>query len=408
MIPNAECYGRRAEREVLREYVRRATAGNQQLVFLEGEAGLGKTALLTAFAVELVKNRGARTFYLSAPEGETYQPVHHAVLAATNQRLYRRVGGSQATEVVRSVYVDWLSAIPVIGNFAAAVVATIRHSRNRKPKGFLPTGGSVDEDIEALLAAARRKPLVLLVDDLEKADTNEVARLEKLISVADSNARILIVGAYRPSAPGGIQPPVMRLLTTLPTADETFARLRLGALSLDDLKEWIEGRFPGAEPPHTFLERLHDSTGGHPGAISEALANLQFRKGVRRTVTGLHFEADIAMPPLAGGAAPSVDLEAIPADIAEVVRAASVLGVEFDGTSLARLMKADELEVEDRLAGAVHYGVLESSGEAVLANGDIASRFRFKSPHIVPILRGAIPPGELAVMVAERDLGEPR
>src|SRR5690606_19795405 len=120
---------------------------------------------------------------------------------------------------VRSVYIDWIGVLPVVGNIVAATLATVEKVRQRRARIAVPDGRSVDEDIAALLVAAHRKPLILLLDGLEQADVEAIGRLEKLIIDADADARILIVGAYRSAAPGEPQPPVSRLLRTLPSAN---------------------------------------------------------------------------------------------------------------------------------------------------------------------------------------------
>jgi predicted ATPase len=388
-----ECFGRTEERKLLQEFLQRAIAGDQQLVLIEGEAGIGKTALLLAFAREHgAGRREARVFYLAASADEAYSPVHHAALAATDQRLYDRFGGRrQAKEMARSVYAEYLGLIPVVGDIVAAIAATIEKIRERRRGPPLTLGGSVDEDIDALLAASRRKPLILLLDDLEKADANEVARLEKLICVADEGARILIVGAFRPAAPGGVQPPVKRLLTSLPEEGELFVHHRLAPLSVEGVADLLREKFRGPEPPAPFVQRLFDATGGHPGALREALVDLQFRRGVWKETRGWRYDADISMPVLRGEAAPVVDLTGLADDVAKTVVAASVIGAEFDGTTLAAMTGEDELLVEDRLAAAVHFGMLDALGEEVLPDGDIISRYRFAAPHVVPFLRQLAP-----------------
>jgi predicted ATPase len=107
-------HGRSAELALLDEQLELAVRRAQQLVVLEGDAGIGKTSLLLAFAHRHGARgwrRGARSFHLRAPAGEAYLPVHHAALAATSQRVYDRLGGRrQAREVAGSLATDWLAA----------------------------------------------------------------------------------------------------------------------------------------------------------------------------------------------------------------------------------------------------------------------------------------------------------
>jgi hypothetical protein len=389
MILAPACYGRATEAQFLEEYLTRAVDGDQQLILLEGDDGIGKTALLLSFAARhRGRGRKARFFYFSAQEGERYDPVRHAALAATDQRHYARFGGRrQGKELARSLWTEWLAAIPIVGELLNAIVQTFQAIRRRGAPTLLLPEASVDEEIESLITAARGKPLVLLMDDLDQADPGAVDRLEKLICVADEDARILIVAAYRTPQPGMPPPPVKRLLKTLPEENELFVHLKLEGLPMIDVGQWLEARFRKASIPEAFIRNLASVTGGHPGAIEDAISDLQIRGGIRKRLGGWEFDPSVTIQVGGGERGPDLDLERFPPRIIEVVAAASLFGVEFDGGAVANLLEADELEVEDRLAEAVHLGLLESAGEEMLPSGDIVSRFRFASPHLVPVIR---------------------
>jgi predicted ATPase len=378
-------YGRHEELALMREYLDRAVAGEQQLVLLEGDPGIGKSALLRAFAQTHSRwdPRRPRILYLQPPDGEAYEPVRHAALAATSRRIYARVGGKrQATEVARDLLPEWLGAIPVGGELIAALTATWSALQRRRRRYSVEVVRTVDEDIEALLEAARRRPLVLLLDGLERADRGEIARLEALIRTADEGARILIVGAYCPTAPGVPDPPVHILRTTLPEDDELFEYRRLGPLERDAVQAWLSARFPGATLPGPFFDWLLGASGGHPGTIESTLGHLLETGKIRQADGRWHFDTgpDRLHLPLIGES--FADLSAINPQIAEVVQAASVLGEKFDAASLAALLQRDELAVEDQLALAVHLGLLELLGERTLPEGDLTTAYRFPLPHL--------------------------
>jgi hypothetical protein len=88
------------------------------------------------------------------------------------------------------------------------------------------------------------------------------------------------------------------------------------------------------------------------------------------------------------------ELEPVVAGARELLEAAAILGAEFDGGSLARLTRQDELEVEDRLSIAVRHGAIALAGTRTLEDGDITSVYRFATP----ALRASI----IASMPAER------
>lgn len=407
MIAAPPLCGREAELHLLGTALERAMAGAQQLVLLEGDPGTGKSFLLRAFAA-LQPRRGRRApriLYLSAPEGERYEPVRHAALAATSRQLYQGSAGTQqATDLARHVLPDWLGAIPVWGSLIAAVAATAQVVQRRLWQREFDSIDTADEYIAALIGAARRRPLLLLLDDLERSDREAVARLEALVCTADENARILIVGAYRPTAPGVLDPPIHGMLRRLPAQEEVYIHRRLGPLSAEAVERWLQDRFPGAEVPPALLHWLHEATGGHPGTIEATLAHLQRRRAIRRGRGAWEFDTDpdrLDLPDLGYSFA---DLSALNPYIADVVRAASLLGDQFDAASLALLMARDELAVEDQLSLAIRYELLHAVGEITLPSGELTTAYRFRSAHLRAALLHGLPPERRQLLAARAQL----
>jgi predicted ATPase len=245
--------------------------------------------------------------------------------------------------------------------------------------------------VDSLIRAARRRPLVLLLDDLDRADREAISRLETLITIADEGARILIVGAYRPTPPGAPNPPVHTLRKTLPRQGELFVHRRLTGLELPELAAWLADRFGGSAIPQLFLEWLHGATGGHPGTVLATLDHLQAEGAVRRVGEGWEFETDRARLELPRLGQSFADLSAVNPYIAEVVVSAAVMGDRFDARTLSELLERDELAVEDQLALGVHYGLLVGLGDHVGMDGEPTSLYRFASAHLRAALLESLP-----------------
>ncbi len=363
-----------------------ARRGQPQIILIEGEPGLGKTALLGAFAAahERQHERHLRVFTLQPPTAGSYDPVREATLAITAKRLYERVGGRRGA---KGLLFEWISAIPGWGNFAAAVTASVDAVRRRRVRAAAG-GGELEEDVEALLLSAQRS-LTLLFDDLHLADAAAIARLEGLIRAAGKGTRLLLVGVYRPAARGSVDPPIRKLIQALPAGKVHHRKLR--ALTAKEVNLWLNKQFPMAVKSPDFLEWLLDSTGGHPATLETTLAHLLDRSVIRFVGGHWEIEADRERHEVAQTSEAVVDLSGIRPEVADVVRSASVIGEEFDGSSLARLLDQDELYVEDQLALGVHHDLLVVVGETTLSDGEIATLYRFATPYLRAALYNGLP-----------------
>lgn len=380
MSSGTPVFGRVRELQLLREALRRADEIGQELILLEGDAGIGKTALLRAFVrMHGGRRRGTRILYLAPPAEGRYEPIHHAALAATNRRRYARLGeGRQAVELDRRMITDWLAAIPIWGSLLSAVAATAEALR-RRMKSVSPDT-TTDPDIAALLAAARRRPLVLLLDQVELADPVSVARLESLVCVADEGSRILVVAAYRPTAPGVPNPPVHSLTRSLPLQNEAYSHVKLGPLDEEAVEAWVRDAL-GTDAVGVAAQVIR-ATGGHPERVAAAIERLRDAEptaeaGAAETASPIPTEHLYA------------DLQALPAAIAHAVRSASALGERFDALTLAEQLGEPELRVEDWLSQAVHHGLLLVEGETTRGDGEITTTYRFVAAHVFAALRSA-------------------
>jgi hypothetical protein len=141
------------------------------------------------------------------------------------------------------------------------------------------------------------------------------------------------------------------------------------------------------------------ATGGYPAAIEAMLADQQRRGGIRRRLRRWEFDP-LAVASM-DAAVEKLDLSSFPPALVRTVQAASLIGIEFDGTTVATLLEEDELEVEDRLAAAVHLNLLVGLGEETLPSGDILSRFRFAEPHMLRAFRQSLPEEERSPLEAK-------
>src|SRR5262249_10448892 len=105
--------GRETELAKMRQWLDRALAGDRQIVFVTGEAGIGKTTLVQAFlehAEELPGIRVARGQCLEHyGAGEAFLPLLDGFT-----RLCRSPGGDQVVDFLRQHAPTWLAQMPSV------------------------------------------------------------------------------------------------------------------------------------------------------------------------------------------------------------------------------------------------------------------------------------------------------
>lgn len=181
--------GRETELAQLQKWLKRALDGARQLVFVTGEAGIGKTTVMDAFVARLsAKNNvwiGRGQCIDHYGQGEAYLPVLEAL-----GRMCRESEGNQIVDLLSQHAPTWLVQMP------ALLTTTDLESLQRRTQGATRER-MLRELAEAVEVLSAERPLVLFLEDLHWSD---VSTLDWLAFVARRRepARLLIIGAYRP------------------------------------------------------------------------------------------------------------------------------------------------------------------------------------------------------------------
>ncbi len=182
--------GRAEELAKLHEWFELARNGQRQIVFVSGEAGIGKTSLVETFLADIqtqdtlwigqgqcIEQYGTRDAYL---------PVFQAL-----GRLCRGNQGKHFIDLLESHAPTWLIQMP-------ALVSSSRFDALQTHGLGATTGWMLRELAEALESITVEQPLVLVLEDLH---WSEAATLEFLPVLArrQESARLLVIGTYRPA-----------------------------------------------------------------------------------------------------------------------------------------------------------------------------------------------------------------
>jgi DNA-binding SARP family transcriptional activator/tetratricopeptide (TPR) repeat protein len=261
--------GRGRELNVLREAWRAARDGERRLVAVAGEPGIGKTRLTRQLAVE-AHEQG--TVLRAGCEEEALLPYQPWVEAL---RHYAR--GRPA---------EWEhSSLGPGGEELARLVPELAESATAGQDGG--TGDPemrrymLFEAVALLLSeAARRAPVLLVLDDLHWADRGTLHLLRHVMR-APQEAPLLIVATYRPAE---VAPPhpFAALVADL-RRDGLVQRVTLAGFDQADVARLIAS-LAGHAAPTSVVSAVHEQTDGNPFFVEEVMRHL--------IETGRAFERD--------------------------------------------------------------------------------------------------------------------
>ena len=267
--------GREAEMDFWRRFWPHAVAGGERILFVAGEAGVGKSRLVEQFAAYVARRGGyVATGHCSAFEqAQPYVPLTEWLQEA----LMR--SGPYAMEALSS----W-----EVGNLAL-LLPELRSPSLPTPPTFTEAEQRhlFQAALHLLLTIAQRRPMLLIAEDLHWAHDSWLAWL-RFLARRSGQARLVVVGTYRQEEVP-TRHPLAHLVVELVRAGAA-TRLDLQPLSLRALGQW----FPDA--PSSFLHQLHRHTEGNPFFILETLRALQERYGQRATAQPWQIAAVERMP----------------------------------------------------------------------------------------------------------------
>ncbi|WP_158602976.1 ATP-binding protein, partial [Jiangella rhizosphaerae] len=238
----------------LRSALASAAGGVPVTVVLGGEAGVGKTRLVTEFAAEAERD-GARVVVGQCVnlggDGLAYAPITGAL---------RELAAQLGTDALLSA----------AGPGRAALAGLLPELPHDGGQPAATSQGRVFEAVTGLLEqVAAERPLVLVLEDLHWAD-RATRQLLGFAVRALGSARVLVVGTYR-SDELSRDHPLRRLLAELERV-RTVHRIDVPRLTEREVAEQLTA-LAGQRPPADAVRRIHARSEGVPFFV-EQLADL--------------------------------------------------------------------------------------------------------------------------------------
>jgi AAA ATPase domain len=345
----------------LRSWLAHAASGVRQVVFVTGEAGIGKTALVDAFLGDLptapcLVARG-QCIEQYGP-AEPFLPLLDALVRLGSERQ----NASVASTLERCLPDPLLS--PVTSRSAGSGTGGIMPER-----AVRLLGGAVE-------AVAAERVIVLVLEDLHWSDPSTLDVLS-YVAQRSEPCRLMVLATYRPTDVILRRHPLRGLASEL-RARRRSEQLALGRLTVDAVHQWLA--YLCSSPPHALVAWLHRRTDGHPLfllMLFEALASagmVACDQGEWSVQPGY---AEFGVPE---SLRLMIDREAERLNDADrfLLEAASTAGTHFSAASVAAAVEQDLVSVEARCdALARESQFLRVADPWQWPDGTVAGSYRF-------------------------------
>lgn len=317
---------RTAELAALEDLLDDVDGGEGASTLVVGEPGAGKTTLLHELASR-AGDRGFETAVVRCPRDvdDPYQP-HRRVLAALPSVTDSPFDDARGGRVEDA---DALSAERV---------------------------ALFNDVADVLTEAATDDPLLVAIDDVQWCDEPSVDLLVHLVDhLAD--VPVLFVATSRPVDLAGDHP-----LTELVAATST-GRMDLPPFDRSSTRELVQSILDDTDVPESFLDHLHERTGGTPLFVAESVRQLRENGQIQPEYGVYPDPADADQTPSVVGDAIEGRFDALSETTTELLRFGAVIGERVPLDVLAAVTPHERPTVEDHVDLLVASQIWERSEE---------------------------------------------
>lgn len=380
--------------------LQQATRGERQIVFITGEAGIGKTALADEFRRQSASTAlSLRIATGQCVEGYGGKEPYYPMLDA----LGRLCAGPQAASIVRILAAQaptWLVQFP------ALLKREHREMLQREILG-ITRERMLREICEALETVTAECPLLLVFEDLQWVDHSTVD-LVSALARRQVPAKLMLVATCRPLDLESRDHPLKALTQDL-LVRRLCREIALAPLTEAEAGEYLAGRLSGTSLPQGLSALLHRHSEGNPLFMVATLDHMTKRALISQENGSWQLQVPLAQIELA---VPDdlrrmieAQLERLSAEERRVLELASIVGASFSAAVINSVADVDAQTFEDLCEDlSRRRQIVRRAGTHHFPDGTTSERYEFVHALYRRVLYDRLPPRRTARL--HRRIGE--
>jgi DNA-binding winged helix-turn-helix (wHTH) protein/tetratricopeptide (TPR) repeat protein len=365
--------GRDRALEELYESLQHAAQGERQAVFITGEAGIGKTALVEEFRRRVASTAlSIRITQGQCVEGYGGKEPYYPMLDALG-RLCAGPQGESIVQILAAQAPTWLVQFP------ALLKREHRQTLEREILGA--TRERMLREIgEALETITAECPLLLVLEDLQWVDHSTVDLISALAR-RQAPAKLMLLATCRPFDLEPRDHPLKALAQDL-LVHRLGREIAPTPLTEAEVAEYLAARSSSTTLPEGLSALLHRHSEGNPLFMVAALDHMMKRGLISQENGSWHLQVPLAQIDLA---VPDdlrrmieAQLERLSAEEQRVLELASIVGASFSATVISSATDVDPQTFEDLCEGlSRQHQIVRWVATQHFPDGTVSERYEF-------------------------------
>jgi predicted ATPase/DNA-binding winged helix-turn-helix (wHTH) protein len=389
--------GRKDELATMNGLLRQVRLGKRQVVFVTGEAGIGKTALIDAFCRHACLENHTTIARSQSVEGFGGKEAYYPVMEALGQ-LCTQNEGEKNVRLLQQKAPSWYAQLASLQPADDSPVVARFVKRERM----------LSEICDAIAAMSAENTVILVFEDLHWADLPTLDLISALARRRGS-AKLLLLASYRPADVSTGHHPLKQLKQDLDT-HKLCTEAALRPLEKAAVSEYLIQELKQGSLPQGLASLVHQHSEGNPLFMIAMLEHLIAQGFIRHEAGCWKLRTELAQIDMGVPKALSEMIEMQidrldPAD-QRLLEAASLIGVIFPAWGAAAALSGDLEDIEEQYEQLTRrMNFLHPAGHDELPDGTQSAFYVFAHGLYREVLRGRQSPARRArrhLRVAEK------